>query len=176
MYLDTILLIEKPMSQIWIVENDALQLGSIRSKLGLAFPSFELIPVRTEHEFRELLCSHRAPNAVSLVVLDIFLPWSLPGPNIATPPDDIAREGFRAFERAGYRCVKLLAENDLTQGVPVVLYTQLDRPLVSRDLTELPESVQYFRKEAGHNALVDAINHALAGRGRREANWINRGD
>ena len=70
----------------------------------------------------------------------------------------------------------LLAENDLTQGVPVVLYTQLDRPLVSRDLTELPESVQYFRKEAGHNALVDAINHALAGRGRREANWINRGD
>jgi len=145
------------VSQIWIVENDALQLGSIRSKLVLAFPSFELIPVRTEHDFMQRLASVADANELSLVVLDIFLPWSLPGPNVATPPEDIAREGFRAFERAGYRCARLLADNNLTRRIPVVLYTQLERPLVVPHLARLPESVHYLRKEAGHGELIDAI-------------------
>lgn len=138
---------------ILIVEDDAFQAETIEAKLNQEFPGAEIQKISTERQFHLSLDSI-VQNPPSVVVLDVMLRWTDPAPNLETPPDDVRREGFF---RAGLRCQKLLAQHETTSGVPVILYTVLDRNELDRELKGLPPNVVHLRKESDLSPLVQTI-------------------
>src|SRR6267154_1778537 len=109
--------------KILIVEDDHLQAEWIHMSLAQAFPKAEFNCVRTEAEFRSRF-GEIADNRPQVVVMDVMLRWEDPSPEITPRPDYVEAEGFY---RAGLRCERMLAQDERTSHVPVILYTVLER-------------------------------------------------
>jgi CheY-like chemotaxis protein len=117
--------------RIWLVENDPAVAALITAELQQATEAC-IETIRTEFEFRDAF-THRVLPQPNVVILDVMLPWTVPGPNLIEPPDEV-RKG-RHF-RAGFRCFELLRSRS---QVPVIFYTG-----VSRDIDLLPGSVYFY--------------------------------
>jgi len=143
--------------EILIVEDDALQAETIESRLKKDFPGARIRKVSTERQFHLSLDSI-VQNPPSVVVLDVMLRWTDPAPDLEPPPGDVRREGF---SRAGLRCQKLLAQHETTSGVPVILYTVLDRNDLDRELKGLRPNVAHLRKESDLSPLVQQIREMV---------------
>lgn len=61
----------------------------------------------------------------TIILMDVMLRWTKPSPDIEVQPDYIKIEGFY---KAGFRCQKLLMENDYTNKIHTCyFYTVLDK-------------------------------------------------
>jgi len=130
--------------RIVLVEDDYLQSDWMCQKLQQAIPEVYLDCVSTESEFR-LRFNEIADGEPDVVVLDVMLRWSDPGPQFIPPPDDVEKEGFY---RAGLRCERMLADDERTTRTPVILYTVLEHADLKEELSTLPEHVQYLSKHS----------------------------
>lgn len=139
--------------RILIVEDDYLQADWIYAGLEQALPSAQFDRVSTESEFRSRF-DEIANKGPDVVVMDVMLRWANPIPGLVLPPDDVQEEGFY---RAGLRCERMLARDDRTSRVPVILYTVLERTDLNHELPSLPEHVQYLPKESDLGPLIQKI-------------------
>src|SRR6266850_8480467 len=108
--------------RILIVEDDYLQAEWIYGSLEQALPDAQFDRVSTESEFRSRF-DEIANKGPDVVVMDVMLRWADPIPGLDLPPIDVQKEGFY---RAGLRCERILARDDRTSQVPVILYTVLE--------------------------------------------------
>ncbi len=139
--------------RLLIVEDDYRQAEWMHQKLKEALPDANLDPVTTEFEFQSRF-DEIANSEPDVVVMDVMLRWTDPSPDLIPPPEEIEKEGFY---RGGLRCEKMLAEDERTSGIPVVLYTVLERADLSKELPNLPQHVQYLSKQADLGPLVERI-------------------
>lgn len=144
--------------RIMLVEDDYLQSDWMCTTLKHVIPDAQLECVSTESEFR-LRFDEIADREPDVVVLDVMLRWSDPGPEFVQPPDDVEKEGFY---RAGLRCQRMLAADQRTARIPVILYTVLEHADLKKELSALPEHVQYLSKHSDLGPLQQKIRELVA--------------
>lgn len=147
---------------ILIVEDDHLQAGliedALRKEAELNSAKYVIRRMSTESEFRDHIedIAQRKPD---VIVMDVMLRWTNPAPDMKAPPDDILKAG--CF-RAGLRNATLLAQNENTKTIPVILYTMLEKI----DLGEMSElhGITYLPKDSELTPLVQAIKALISAR------------
>jgi CheY-like chemotaxis protein len=139
---------------ILVVEDDYLQSNLICEKLRNTFHA-NVKRLSTEMEFRQNL-DELARNRPDVIIMDVMLRWTDPSPEVKIPPREVRKEGFY---RAGIRCTKLLAEREETKGIPVILYTILERTDLENQLLELSPKMHviHLRKESEVDRLIESI-------------------
>ncbi|MGH3898145.1 MAG: hypothetical protein ACRDTA_07795 [Pseudonocardiaceae bacterium] len=135
---------------IVIVEDDHLQEAPLQDYLTGTITDAQIEAICTELEFRTLLPALRK-RVPDLVVMDVMLRWTFPAPDAVAPPEDVASGGYY---RAGLRCARLLADDSQLCGVPVILYTILERSDLERDGESLPKNSTYL----GKNTELDVLS------------------
>jgi DNA-binding NarL/FixJ family response regulator len=143
--------------KILIVEDDHLQADWIRTTLESGLEGANVEHIRTEHDFQQHF-DEIASDPPNVVVMDVMLRWSDPAPEIPAPPDNVRTEGFY---RAGLRCSRLLARNERTTRIPVILFTVLEHSDLEDELQKLGRNIIYLRKEADADQLVAAVRSRL---------------
>lgn len=135
---------------IVIVEDDHLQEAPLQDYLTGTITDAQIETISTELEFRTRLHVLRK-HIPDLVVMDVMLRWTFPAPDAVAPPEDVASGGYY---RAGLRCARLLADDPQLCGVPVILYTILERSDLERDGEALPKNSTYL----GKNTELDVLS------------------
>lgn len=134
---------------IVIVEDDHLQEAPLQDYLTGTITDAQIETICTELEFRTRLPALRA-RVPDLVIMDVMLRWTFPAPDAVAPPEDVASGGYY---RAGLRCARLLADDPQLCGVPVILYTILERSDLERDGETLPKNSTYLGKHTELDVL-----------------------
>lgn len=147
---------------IVIVEDDHLQEGPLEEYLTGAIKDAYIETICTELEFRERLPALRE-RVPDLVIMDVMLRWTFPAPDAVAPPEEVATSGYY---RAGLRCARLLGDDPRLSGVPVVLYTILERSDLERDGDALPKNSTYVGKTAELEVLSRKVRNLLNARAR----------
>lgn len=142
---------------IVVVEDDHLQEGPLQEHLANTITGADIETVCTELEFRQRLPALRE-RVPDLVVMDVMLRWSFPAPDAVPPPEDVASGGYY---RAGLRCAGLLADDPRLCGVPVVLYTILERSDLEREGETLPANSTFVGKNTELSCLIRKIRNLL---------------
>lgn len=147
---------------IIIVEDDHLQEGPLQEHLSSAISDADIEAICTELDFRlRLPALRRRPP--DLVLMDVMLRWTFPAPDALPPPADVATDGYY---RAGLRCARLLADDPALAGVPVILYTILERSDLERDGESLPPNSTYVGKHTDRDVLGRKVRDLLKARTR----------
>lgn len=138
---------------ILLVEDDYLQSDWISSNLKNAFSPLKLELIATEEEFYACLpeISKEPPN---VVIIDVMLRWTDPKRDMPPPPREVMEGGYY---RAGLRCQKELAKNALTENIPVILYTVLEKIDLEQELDGLAKTITYLRKDSDSSSLTERI-------------------
>lgn len=152
---------------IVIVEDDHLQEGPLQEYLSGAIGDADIETIATERDFRTRLPALRE-HVPHVVIMDVMLRWTFPAPDAVPPPADVATGGYY---RAGLRCARLLADDPVLSGVPVVLYTILERSDLERSHLEhggenLPPNSTYVGKHTELDVLSRKVRDLLRARTR----------
>jgi hypothetical protein len=146
---------------IILAENDYLQAEPLEETLRETFNPSKFFRYKTEKEFQDAL-SEIAANPPNVFVIDVMLPWTQPNPEEEEFIGD-EEQASSSYHQAGMRCALLLAENEQTKNIPVILYTVLKGSDVANLKKEQPlpnqpySSIHYVRKEADFQNLIDKI-------------------
>ena len=145
-----ILIVEDDHSQAELIEE------ALKQEADLNSSSYKIRRLSTESQFRDHFedIAERKPD---VIVMDVMLRWTDPAPNAKAPPDDILKEGCY---RAGVRNARLLAQNESTKRIPVILYTMLEK-IDLGDTSELP-GLTYLPKDSELAPLVQAVRAATS--------------
>lgn len=147
------------MPRFVVVEDDHLQEGPLAEHLEFVFGDATVETLSTEEEFRAHLPALRT-DVPDLVVMDVMLRWANPRPDPTAPPEDVVSGGYY---RAGLRCAGLMLDDAALRGVPVVLYTILERGDLERDGMTLPPNTTYVGKSSELDVLIRHIRSRLRG-------------
>lgn len=147
---------------IVIVEDDHLQEGPLQEHLGGTVSDADIETICTERDFRTRLPALRE-RVPDIVIMDVMMRWTFPAPDAVPPPADVATGGYY---RAGLRCARLLADDPVLSGVPVVLYTILERSDLERDGESLPSNSTFVGKHTELDVLSRKVRDLLRTRTR----------
>jgi len=143
-----------------VVEDDHLQAVPLADYLDTSFEGAQVITLGSEHEFRTHLPKMRK-EPPDLVLMDVMLRWTFPSPTAPSPPEDVEAGGYY---RAGLRCANLMHGDQRLRGVPVVLYTILERSDLERDQASLPPNTSYVGKSSDIDVLMRKVRSLLGTR------------
>lgn len=134
---------------ILIVEDDEPQYNLVKSGLERIrnFSNARIERIATELEF-QIKLNKIAENKPDVIIMDVMLCWTYPARYMPPSPGDI--------DRAGIRCEKMLANNDQTNDIPVILYTVLS---IDDLKDELPnrQNVRYLDKDFNPNTIAREV-------------------
>jgi CheY-like chemotaxis protein len=141
---------------VLIVEDDKVQFQSFEKALRESSVISRINRIRTEKEFNDRF-EEIALDKPDVILMDIMLRWADPEPDLPPPPPEIDNEGFY---RAGLRCERLLARDDRTKNIPIVIYSVLDSGQVGKEIPRRP-GVNFLNKtfdlKALERALIDSV-------------------
>lgn len=128
---------------ILIIEDDKLQFETLSKSIleNRALSKYEIKRIITELEFRERFEEIASDNPAA-IVMDIMLRWTTKN-RLVEPPKEIEDEGFY---RAGLRCEKLLASDERTKNIPIIIYTVLGKEDLEQEYEPRPQ-VKYVDKD-----------------------------
>ncbi len=143
---------------IVLVEDDHLELADVAGALQAAVAGVEVFEIWTESDFLAEL-DHLRSRGPDLFVLDVMLRWALPSLRVDRP-SDMSSTGYW---RAGVRCAKRLAQDEVLRNVPVILRSALTKADVAQELRQMPtgQNLRYLSKADGVEALVLAVQELL---------------
>lgn len=144
---------------ILLIEDDYMTAELIGRKLRHYFKikPDELTEIATELEFRQNL-DQMAQDKPNVILLDVMLQWTEVSDAIEPRPEDVRAGGKY---RAGFRCLKLLAEHKGTRNIPVVLYSAMGKPDLESDLQTLPPHVKFVLKDSDFESLMGELRPLL---------------
>jgi CheY-like chemotaxis protein len=138
-----------------VVEDDYMQFDWINMNLKEAFGA-EPRRFKTEREFHDAIGEIKE-NPPDVIVMDVMLPWDAlwkEDQEDEVKPDEVRQEGEY---RAGFRCQALLAQDEKTKMIPLILYTVQNREDLSGELKDLPPSAMFLSKGEDISPLIDKI-------------------
>jgi CheY-like chemotaxis protein len=138
--------------RIILVEDDYLQVELMIKSLRQAFveAQVEVEVIKTELGFREQFeeIQRQPPDAF---IIDVMLRWTSPSPGLKMAPPEVTGQ-----TPPGFRCQELLATNDATRDVPVLLYSAFHSSNWESKVRALPPHVSYLSKD-DLDPLLDTI-------------------
>lgn len=143
--------------KILIVEDDWLQSENLISEISLRLPNSKITLLESELAFRQQIFSPEF-EIPDIILLDIMLRWTNPSPNMSMPPSDIKEEGFY---NAGFRCQKLLSNDERLKHIPIILYSVLTKLDLENQLRSIPAGVTHFLKDNDIVSLINLIKKIL---------------
>jgi CheY-like chemotaxis protein len=134
---------------ILIVEDDEPQFNLVKSGLERirSFSKDRIERIATELDFQNKF-DEIATNKPDVIIMDVMLRWTDPVRNMLPAPGDM--------DRAGIRCEKMLANNDKTRDIPVILYTVLSRDDLKDDLPNR-QNVRYLDKDFNSSNIAKEV-------------------
>src|SRR5437867_1632814 len=127
-----------------LVEDDTVQFEYVRDKLKPSFPGLEIVRICTESEFRKKF-EKIASDPPDIAVVDVMLRWTdATSEYVPTPPEIRADNGHY---RAGFRCAAMLAGDERTRDIPVIIYSVLDEDDVQANVRRVGPTHSFIRKE-----------------------------
>lgn len=143
--------------RILIVEDDKLQFETIRKAISVSpyLGGAKVERIVTELEFREKFENIAAHNPTA-ILMDVMLKWTTKNHWVA-PPQEVDEQGFF---RAGLRCERLLAQDERTREIPVIIYSVLGKEDLEDDFTPRP-NVKYVDKDFSHWGIEKAVRELL---------------
>ena len=145
--------------KIFIVEDDHLQYSWVKDKIEQDHAlqgKVTIERISTESEFHERF-EEIAANLPALIILDVMLRWRNPGPKVIPMPSEVKEGGFY---RAGLRCESMLANDQRTNQIPVIIYTILSK----EDLgNEIPKriNVTFLSKDSDLQPFIHAVRKVI---------------
>jgi CheY-like chemotaxis protein len=134
---------------ILIVEDDEPQFNLVKSGLerikGFSDARIERIATELDfqNEFHKII-----ENKPDVIIMDVMLCWTHPARDMPPEPGDM--------DRAGIRCEKMLANNEETKNIPVILYTVLSREDLKDDLPNR-QNVRYLDKDFNSSSIAKEV-------------------
>ncbi|HEX7957628.1 MAG TPA: hypothetical protein VF508_11830 [Pyrinomonadaceae bacterium] len=135
---------------VLIVEDDKAQYEFIHQTLQSMKNVSRVERFSTEREFAEKF-ERLAADRPDVILMDIMLRWDNPARDMEDPPKEVAREGFY---RAGLRCERMLAGDERTRGIRVIIYSVLE----PEDLPER-EGVKFLPKNFDSKELARELRN-----------------
>ncbi len=135
---------------VLVVEDDKAQYEFIEDVLRNTKPVSRVERFSTEREFYERF-EELAADRPDVILMDIMLRWDNPARDMKEPPEEVAREGFY---RAGLRCERMLAGDERTSGIRVIIYSVLE----PEDLPER-EGVKFLPKNFDSKELARELRN-----------------
>ena len=142
--------------KILLVEDDHFQTEDICEALRDAFPEVKIETIDSEHDFYGRL-DVREEAAPDGIIMDGMLRWAHPSPEMPPAPEEVINE---KHYRAGFRCLRRLAEHKEARKINVILYTVLQPVDIKSEieaLNALPMNGTYLVKESNYNAFIREI-------------------
>ena len=137
-------------SLIYIVEDDPLVAEWVEELITKEFGSgMEARLIGTHSSFLKEF-KNIANDPPGCIIMDFMLQWS----------DEATSDGpkkLNSFLTAGIECYRMLMNDPRTKGIPILIYTVLDKA----DIRDLPRHAPYLRKDAPDEKLVDWVRAAL---------------
>jgi CheY-like chemotaxis protein len=106
---------------VLIVEDDWAQYEFISQALLNLKPVPRVVRFGNEKEFNDRF-EELAADRPDVILMDIMLRWANPAPQMEQPPEEVKRDGFY---RAGLRCERMLAGDERTKEIPVIIHSVL---------------------------------------------------
>ena len=137
--------------RVVLLEDDHFQAAYIADEVRWNFSDSHVEQISAESEFRRRFDGF-TKNPPDLFVLDVVVRWSDPGPLVVPVPAEVRQSGP---SRAGIRCQQMLAQNETTKSVPVVIYSILERADYEAELGHpLPNVVTINKGDRGRLLAV----------------------
>ncbi|MGB7923155.1 MAG: hypothetical protein WCF57_07915 [Pyrinomonadaceae bacterium] len=138
---------------VLIVEDDKVQYQFLKKALeDSASINVDVERISTEKGFRDKF-PDIALNKPNVILMDIMLRWADPAPDLAPPPPEVKNDGFY---RAGLRCERMLAGDERTNDIPVIIYSVLEYDDLGDERPQRPE-VKYMDKDFDAKAIERMI-------------------
>jgi CheY-like chemotaxis protein len=144
------------MNRILIVEDDHQQVELIEKALHkepqFAGSDTKIQRISTERQFVDGF-NEISSNPPHVILMDVMLRWDDPSPDFQLP------KGYEGFHRAGLRNTEILAKDQRTRNIPVILYTLL----TEENLKGIPErpNVFYLSKVSTLEPMVQLVRSVI---------------
>lgn len=145
--------------RLLIVDDDWLHTEFLRREVNRTFSSSTVDQIHTELEFRDRF-EEIASNPPDVIILDLMILWADPLPKLSALPTDVQIGGFY---QAGLRCQALLAADERTSKLPVILHSVMDGDEI--DMIQMPPNVQIVPKAMDMSRLVARIRSLIIAAG-----------
>jgi predicted nucleotide-binding protein len=142
--------------KILLLEDDHLTAENVADELRRNFSGCTVEHISTECAFRQRFATF-AMNPPDVFVFDVMVRWTNPSSHMEPIPDEIRNHG--PF-RAGLRCQNIVAENDVTKSIPVILYSVLERSDYEHDIKHISPNVIAIAK--GQDDRLSAVIRSLS--------------
>lgn len=142
------------------LEDDEPFWDLLREALEEGLPGAELTWVRTESEFYSWMPKF-AEAPPDIFVLDVMVKWADAAEIMPPAPRRVIKEGYY---RAGLRCRARLRRTAATRGIPVILYTVLERGDIEKVIQKLPADTAFVGKSGDFGELRTAIKRLVGSR------------
>lgn len=146
--------------KIILVEDDHLQADEIQDALEEVFSDLEIKRVESEYDFYNLVDEFEE-TPPDIIIMDVMVRWAYPSPAMPEAPEDVITG---QHYRAGFRCLKRLAERKKARSINVILYTVLEPVDIENDVQALPPNVTYLVKESSYNSIIRKVRSFTANR------------
>jgi CheY-like chemotaxis protein len=107
--------------KILLVED--AEANRIAKALESNLPDVKVSSITTEWAFRARF-DEIANNPPDIIIMDLLLPWAAPGQKVEKRVDEL-QEDITYF--GGLRCARMLAQDQRTSAIQIILYSALER-------------------------------------------------
>lgn len=153
---------ESLVPAIQIVEDDPLYSNELLLDIGERFGERVrlLPPITSEVEFERRFEEMTSAGALRLLLLDIMVRWARPEDNTARS-QEVNENGYY---KAGGRCLRKIRRDARTEGLPVILHSNLSEEAAWKMVKELSidrAHTEFVPKSGSAEALLEAIERLL---------------
>ena len=141
--------------KVLILEDNHIHRADIIRMIG---EEHDFIELEVEKSFVDWLTSASLDDVPDRIIIDLMLPWTIPGPNMVAP-DDFTVDQVSNLN-AGYRCINRLLEKFPECANRIICFTALSNDEIDLDqiTQDLEGKISFFQKGVSDDKLRSWMN------------------